>query len=79
MTDNCIFQATDDHMNMILEDVEEITTVEQEVNGSLEVTEVFFLHNDFLQVKRNIKMLYLRGDNIILVSPPRIAGLVQNK
>ena len=96
-------QATDDHMNMVLEDVEEISIKEEE-NEKVETIEVctssslFFLsflymitcysillyllykrsNNHFnmifmLQTKRTFKMLFLRGDFIILVSPPKLS------
>lgn len=55
-------QAYDQHMNMVLSDVEEtITTVEIDEETYEEV---------YRQTKRNIPMLFVRGDGVILVSPP---------
>lgn len=49
-------------MNMVLSDVEEtITTVEIDEETYEEV---------YRQTKRNIPMLFVRGDGVILVSPP---------
>mmetsp|Transcript_2800 Transcript_2800/g.3549 ORF Transcript_2800/g.3549 Transcript_2800/m.3549 type:complete len:83 (+) Transcript_2800:312-560(+) len=45
--------AFDQHLNMVLGDVEEVVT-EDEGN----------------QRKRNMEMLFVRGDGVILVSPP---------
>ncbi|XP_066140531.1 U6 snRNA-associated Sm-like protein LSm3 [Euwallacea fornicatus] len=54
--------AYDQHMNMILSDVEEtITTVEIDEETYEEV---------YKNTKRNIPMLFVRGDGVILVSPP---------
>ncbi|KAH1016531.1 hypothetical protein HUJ04_007734 [Dendroctonus ponderosae] len=54
--------AYDQHMNMILSDVEEtITTVEIDEETYEEV---------YKSTKRNIPMLFVRGDGVILVSPP---------
>lgn len=56
------FQAYDQHMNMILSDAEEtITTVEIDEETYEEV---------YRTTKRNIPMLFVRGDGVILVSPP---------
>ena len=55
-------QAYDQHMNMILSDAEEtITTVEIDEETYEEV---------YRTTKRNIPMLFVRGDGVILVSPP---------
>jgi U6 snRNA-associated Sm-like protein LSm3 len=54
--------AYDQHMNMILSDAEEtITTVEIDEETYEEV---------YRTTKRNIPMLFVRGDGVILVSPP---------
>lgn len=54
--------AYDQHLNMILSDVEEIIK-------TIEVNEETFeeFHNT---TKRNIPMLFVRGDSVILISPP---------
>lgn len=54
--------AYDQHLNMVLSDVEE-TTKTLEVNE--ETFEEFIITN-----KRNIQMLFVRGDSVILISPP---------
>ena len=57
-----ILQAYDHHLNMILGDVEEtVTTIEIDEETYEEV---------YRSTKRNIPMLYVRGDSVILVSPP---------
>merc|ERR1712062_95987 len=54
--------AYDHHLNMILGDVEEtVTTIEIDEETYEEV---------YRSTKRNIPMLYVRGDSVILVSPP---------
>lgn len=54
--------AYDQHLNMVLGDVEEtITTVEIDEETYEEV---------YKTTKRNIPMLFVRGDGVILVSPP---------
>lgn len=55
-------QAYDQHMNMVLSDAEEtITTVEIDEETYEEV---------YRSTKRTIPMLFVRGDGVILVSPP---------
>ena len=55
-------QAYDQHLNMVLSDVEEcVTTVEIDEETYEEV---------YKTTKRNIPMIFVRGDGIILVSPP---------
>ena len=55
-------QAYDQHLNMILGEVEEtITTVEYDEDTYEEHVKM---------TKRTIDMLYVRGDGVILVSPP---------
>lgn len=54
--------AYDQHLNMVLGDVEETVTT-QEVDEETQ--------EDFVRTsKRSIDMLFVRGDMIILVSPP---------
>merc|ERR1712167_542496 len=54
--------AYDQHLNMILGEVEEtITTVEYDEDTYEEHVKM---------TKRTIDMLYVRGDGVILVSPP---------
>ena len=55
-------QAYDQHLNMILGDVEEVVT-------SVEVDEDTF--EEIIKTsKRQIDMLFVRGDGVILISPP---------
>ncbi|XP_018444123.1 sm-like protein LSM3A isoform X2 [Raphanus sativus] len=55
-------KAFDQHLNMILGDVEEvITTVEIDDETYEEIVRT---------IKRNIQYLFVRGDGVILVSPP---------
>ncbi|KAK3753522.1 hypothetical protein QZH41_018013 [Actinostola sp. cb2023] len=59
--------AFDQHLNMIISEVEEtITTVEIDEETFEEL---------FKTTKRNIPMLFVRGDGVILVSPPLRVGL----
>jgi len=54
--------AYDQHLNMVLGDVEEtVTTVEIDDETYEEI---------YKPTKRNIPMLFVRGDGVILVSPP---------
>ena len=54
--------AFDQHLNMVLSEVEEtITTVEIDEETYEEI---------FRTSKRSIPMLFVRGDGVILVSPP---------
>ena len=56
------FKAYDQHLNMVLGEVEEtVTTVEIDEETYEEV---------YRTTKRNIPMLFVRGDGVILVSPP---------
>ena len=61
-----MLHAFDTHLNMVLEDVEEtVTTVDIDEETEEELVQ---------SRKRTIEMLFVRGDVIILVSPPlRIA------
>lgn len=62
-----LFQAYDQHLNMVLGDAEEtITTVEIDEETYEEV---------YRTTKRNIPMLFVRGDGVILVSPPVRVGV----
>eukprot|EP00088_Acartia_fossae_P069342 TRINITY_DN9023_c0_g1_i1.p1 TRINITY_DN9023_c0_g1~~TRINITY_DN9023_c0_g1_i1.p1 ORF type:complete len:103 (-),score=25.01 TRINITY_DN9023_c0_g1_i1:229-537(-) len=59
--------AYDQHLNMILGEVEETVTV-------IEIDEETY-EEVYKSTKRNIPMLFVRGDGVILVSPPmRAAG-----
>eukprot|EP00793_Prasinoderma_coloniale_P006288 PRCOL_00001118-RA len=54
--------AYDQHLNMVLGDVEEtLTTVEVDAETGEEIVKV---------AKRTMDFLFLRGDSIILISPP---------
>ncbi|XP_074602580.1 U6 snRNA-associated Sm-like protein LSm3 [Brevipalpus obovatus] len=58
--------AYDQHLNMVLSEVEEIiTNVEIDEETYEEVYKI---------TKRNLPMLFVRGDGVILVSPPIRAG-----
>ncbi|XP_046840953.1 U6 snRNA-associated Sm-like protein LSm3 [Xenia sp. Carnegie-2017] len=59
--------AYDQHLNMILGEVEETVT-------SVEIDEETY-EELFKTSKRNIPMLFVRGDGVILVSPPVRVGL----
>ena len=61
-----VFQAYDQHLNMILGDVEETVT-------SVEIDEETY-EEVYRTTKRNIPMLFVRGDGVILVSPPMRGG-----
>lgn len=55
-------QAYDQHLNMVLGDVEEtVTTVEMDEETYEEIIKTS---------KRQIDMLFVRGDGVILISPP---------
>ncbi|ETV99298.1 U6 snRNA-associated Sm-like protein LSm3 [Aphanomyces invadans] len=55
-------QAYDQHLNMVLSDVEEtVTSVEIDEETYEEIVN---------QAKRQVEMLFVRGDVIILVAPP---------
>ena len=55
-------QAYDQHLNMVLGDVEEVvTTVEVDEETYEEIIKTS---------KRQIEMLFVRGDGVILISPP---------
>ncbi|ETV79017.1 U6 snRNA-associated Sm-like protein LSm3 [Aphanomyces astaci] len=55
-------QAYDQHLNMVLSDVEEtVTSVEIDQETYEEIVK---------QAKRQVEMLFVRGDVVILVAPP---------
>eukprot|EP01036_Dinobryon_divergens_P041673 gene41673-55260_t len=54
--------AFDQHLNMVLGDVEE-TVTKREIDEETE-------EEIITPVKRNIDMLFVRGDIVILISPP---------
>ncbi|CAK4079882.1 unnamed protein product [Aphanomyces euteiches] len=55
-------QAYDQHLNMVLSDVEEtVTSVELDQETYEEIVK---------QAKRQVEMLFVRGDVVILVAPP---------
>ena len=57
-----LLHAFDSHMNMVLEDVEEtVTTTDIDEETEEELVQ---------SRKRTIEMLFVRGDVVILVSPP---------
>jgi len=58
-----ILHAYDGHMNLILSDVEE-TIMIVDVEGAPEG------HRTVNVAKRKMEMLFVRGDGVILVSPP---------
>ncbi|RLN56656.1 hypothetical protein BBJ29_001047 [Phytophthora kernoviae] len=57
-----VLQAYDQHLNMVLSDVEETITVQELDPETYEEL--------IKQSKRNIEMLFVRGDVVILVAPP---------
>ena len=58
--------AYDQHLNLVLGEVEEVVT-------SVEVDEETF--EEIIKTsKRQIEMLFVRGDGIILISPPLRTG-----
>lgn len=63
-----MLQAYDQHLNMVLGEVEEtVTTVEIDEETYEEV---------YRTTKRNIPMLFVRGDGVILVSPPSMRATI---
>ncbi|XP_014256197.1 U6 snRNA-associated Sm-like protein LSm3 [Cimex lectularius] len=59
--------AYDQHLNMVLGEAEEtVTTIEIDEETYEEV---------YKTTKRNIPMLFVRGDGVILVSPPTRVGV----
>ncbi|ORY38664.1 hypothetical protein BCR33DRAFT_754542 [Rhizoclosmatium globosum] len=54
--------AYDQHMNLVLSDVDEVITV-------VDVNEETF-EERIRSVKRSHEMMFVRGDGVILVSPP---------
>ncbi|KAF7292292.1 U6 snRNA-associated Sm-like protein LSm3 [Mycena chlorophos] len=53
-----ILHAYDGHMNLIMSDVEETIMIVDEATAAVNVA------------KRKVEMLFVRGDGVILVSPP---------
>ncbi|KAI0952257.1 hypothetical protein AcW1_004412 [Taiwanofungus camphoratus] len=59
-----VLHAYDGHMNLILSDVEETIMMVDQVEGALDG------QNTVNIAKRKMDMLFVRGDGVILVSPP---------
>ncbi|KAF8842713.1 hypothetical protein PAXINDRAFT_7562 [Paxillus involutus ATCC 200175] len=59
-----ILHAYDGHMNLILSDVEETIMIVDPVDGNFEG------QGTVKVAKRKMEMLFVRGDGVILVSPP---------
>ncbi|PIL36975.1 hypothetical protein GSI_00667 [Ganoderma sinense ZZ0214-1] len=59
-----VLHAYDGHMNLILSDVEETIMIVDPVEGAPES------HTTVNVAKRKMEMLFVRGDGVILVSPP---------
>lgn len=60
------WQAYDQHLNLILGDVEEtVTTTEMDEETDEEIVK---------KQTRQVKMLFVRGDIVVLVSPPLRTG-----
>ncbi|KIJ58310.1 hypothetical protein HYDPIDRAFT_172020 [Hydnomerulius pinastri MD-312] len=59
-----ILHAYDGHMNLILSDVEETIMIVDSVDASFEG------QGTVKVAKRKMEMLFVRGDGVILVSPP---------
>ncbi|EKM59814.1 uncharacterized protein PHACADRAFT_170423 [Phanerochaete carnosa HHB-10118-sp] len=59
-----ILHAYDGHMNLILSDVEETILIVDQIDGAGEGQQTVNM------AKRKMEMLFVRGDGVILVSPP---------
>ncbi|CCM04053.1 uncharacterized protein FIBRA_06212 [Fibroporia radiculosa] len=59
-----VLHAYDGHMNLILSDVEETIMIVDQVEGAPEGKGTVNV------AKRKMEMLFVRGDGVILVSPP---------
>ncbi|KAG1752624.1 like-Sm ribonucleoprotein [Suillus paluster] len=59
-----VLHAYDGHMNLILSDVEETIMIVESIEGALEG------QGTVKVAKRKMEMLFVRGDGVILVSPP---------
>lgn len=79
LTPFVLCQAYDQHLNMVLGDVEEtVTTVETAEETQEEIIKVLYISfNDLCVVliqhqtnRRKIELLFVRGDGVILISPP---------
>lgn len=57
-----VFQAYDQHLNLVLGDVEETITVVEIDDETYEEI--------YKTTRRNIGMLYVRGDGVTLIAPP---------
>ncbi|KIP07706.1 hypothetical protein PHLGIDRAFT_105308 [Phlebiopsis gigantea 11061_1 CR5-6] len=57
-----VLHAYDGHMNLILSDVEETILIVEQAEDAAE--------NTVNMAKRKMDMLFVRGDGVILVSPP---------
>ncbi|KAG1719248.1 like-Sm ribonucleoprotein [Suillus subaureus] len=59
-----VLHAYDGHMNLILSDVEETIMIVDPIEGGMEG------QGTVKVAKRKMEMLFVRGDGVILVSPP---------
>lgn len=59
-----VLHAYDGHMNLILSDVEETIMIVDPIEGGMEGQGAVKV------AKRKMEMLFVRGDGVILVSPP---------
>ncbi|GBE79431.1 like-Sm ribonucleoprotein [Sparassis latifolia] len=59
-----VLHAYDGHMNLILSDVEETIMIVDQVEGATDGQATVNI------AKRKMEMLFVRGDGVILVSPP---------
>ncbi|KAG1872768.1 like-Sm ribonucleoprotein [Suillus tomentosus] len=59
-----VLHAYDGHMNLILSDVEETIMIVDPIEGGMDG------HGTVKVAKRKMEMLFVRGDGVILVSPP---------
>ncbi|XP_034859189.1 U6 snRNA-associated Sm-like protein LSm3 [Mirounga leonina] len=66
--------AYDQHLN-ILGDVEEtVTTIEIDENLNTAILPIFLYEEIYKSTKRNIPMLFVQGDGVVLVAPPLRVG-----
>jgi len=59
-----VLHAYDGHMNLIMSGVEETILVVDPIDGASDA------HGTVSYAKRKMDMLFVRGDGVILVSPP---------